>query len=476
MIASKTLKNGQVNKSALLADLPPPWPKDLRPAIRAASSARAGHTVIVLDDDPTGTQTVHDVPVPTAWDEAALRTEFAQPDPCFYILTNSGSLPPNAAAALNRTIARNLEKAAIRHPTKDAPCPGCIAPAAGSDTLGFTLVSRSDSTLRGHFPVETDALEAEMGAFDATILIPYFEAGGRLTIDDVHCIADGETLIPVANTTFARDAAFGYQTLDLRERIEEKTGGRIQAESVHYISLRELRTGALTEEPTRAVTERLLGLPQGSVCIVNAAHPRDVDFFALAALQAELTGRRFLYRTAASFVASRLGMEAADYRLLSAPSKASGVKNSASTAPGGLIVIGSYVDKTTEQLQRLQQQATLVNIELDVPSLLEAGQRVATVCTALTQTATALVARLDVVVFTSRGVVLGPDAFGSLEIGRQISDALVSLVQQLRVRPRFFIAKGRYYCQRRCDAGTGRASGMGTGPIAAGCARLASGF
>lgn len=120
-----------------LAVLPPVPVDDQRSAIRAEVAANPRHKVVVLDDDPTGTQTVHDVPVLTMWDVATLRSEFAGPAPCFYILTNSRSMIPRMARALNVDLARNVQQAAGGRP--------------------FTLISRSDSTLRGHFPLETDA-------------------------------------------------------------------------------------------------------------------------------------------------------------------------------------------------------------------------------------------------------------------------------------------------------------------------------
>ncbi len=392
---------------------------------------------MVLDDDPTGTQTVYDVPVLTVWDVETLRAEFAQPGPCFYILTNSRSLTPDATAELNREIALNLKGAAAslppvstenKHGGKDAAAP-------------FTVVSRSDSTLRGHFPLETDVLAEELGPFDATVLIPYFEAGGRYTINDVHYVAEGDRLVPAAETPFAKDAAFGYRHSNLREWVEEKTGGNVRAADVHSISIEDLRTAASSHEATQAVTAKLLALPRGSVCVVNAAHPRDMEFFALAALTAERAGARFLYRTAAQFVAARLGMGAS-------VSQPPGLSESADAAgrlgsrPSGLIVVGSYVPKTTEQLARLLEQTDVERVELDVEALLDASRRDDVITAALAQTRAALNAGRDVVVFTSRKLITGTDAPRSLDIGRQVSDALVALVQRLDVRPRFLIAKG----------------------------------
>jgi hypothetical protein len=62
--------------------------------------------VVVLDDDPTGTQTVHDVPALTEWSEEILRIELENDGPGFYLLTNSRSLPLPHAQSMNREIGR----------------------------------------------------------------------------------------------------------------------------------------------------------------------------------------------------------------------------------------------------------------------------------------------------------------------------------------------------------------------------------
>lgn len=408
---------------ALLAAFPPPWPQDLQPAIRALNRARPGHKLVVLDDDPTGTQTVHDVPVLTVWDEATLRAEFGQPEACFYLLTNSRSLAPAAARAVIREVARALKTA---------------AGGAGA----FTVVSRSDSTLRGHFPLETEVLTEELGPFDATILLPFFASGGRWTIDDVHYVAAGEDLIPAAETPFAQDPAFGYRRSNLREWVAEKTGGQVAAGAVRSIGLRELRVGATAEDPTRAVTDTLLRLPRGCLCVVNAAHPRDLDFLTLAALQAERRGARFLYRTAASFVASRLGLVEADHRAAAVSEREGDERDGTTPTAGGLVVVGSHVPLTTVQLNRLLAEGDLEAIELDVAAVLDPHHREGVLAAVLKPMTAALAAGRDVVVFTSRTVVAARDPARSLEIGREVSDALVWLVQRLAVRPRFLLAKG----------------------------------
>ncbi len=398
-----------LSRSAAFAALPPIWPGDPLPASRRSAAAR---TLVVLDDDPTGTQTVRDVAVVTTWDVPTLRAELAAAPACFYVLTNSRSLTPPASRALHRELADNLRAAAA---------------LAGR---AFALASRSDSTLRGHFPLETDTLADALGPFDATVLAPYFEAGGRFTIGDVHYVAEGDTLVPAADTPFARDAAFGYRHSHLPSWVEEKTTGRIPAAAVASIPLDLLRRGG-----PAATAEFLQRLSPGSTVIVNAAAPRDIEVLAAATLQAEQAGRRFLYRTAAGFVAARLGqspqslLNAADF-------------SATSTSCGGLIVVGSYVPRTTAQLHALLGAGHVTPVEVAVPALLDPAQRPAVLNAATAAMNAALAAGRDTVLFTSRPLVSAADAAGSLAIGRSVSDALVAIVRGLIVPPRYLLAKG----------------------------------
>jgi uncharacterized protein YgbK (DUF1537 family) len=403
--------------------LPPPWPEDLRPLIRRSIAARR-NKLVVLDDDPTGTQTVHDVPVLTEWSVASLRAEFENDLPCFYVLTNSRSQPAETARAMNLQIAQHLRLA--------------------SDS--FTVVSRSDSTLRGHFPIETDALTGVLGPFDATLLIPYFEAGGRFTLGDVHYVAEGDSLVPAAETAFARDATFGYRHSNLREWVEEKTGGRVKAAAVHSLSLELLRT-----QGPLGVAAALRALPPGGVCVVNAAALRDVEVFAAGSLQAEQLGGKYLYRTAAQFVSARLGIEAKPL-LDFIPATSGGTcasrtpqeRGTPCASSGGLIVVGSYVPKTTGQLEVLLQNTgdKLARVELSVPALLNETRRESVVSRALEVLRASLAAGCDAVLFTSRELVTGANADASLRIGALVSAALVGIVRRLDITPRFLVAKG----------------------------------
>jgi uncharacterized protein YgbK (DUF1537 family) len=399
------------SKSTTFAALPPVWPSDVL-AANAAAATTSGQTLVVLDDDPTGTQTVHDITVVTTWDVATLTAELSAAPACFYILTNSRSLTPAASRALHVELATNLRAASL---------------ATGRT---FVIASRSDSTLRGHYPLETDTLSSALGPFDATFLTPYFEAGGRYTLNDTHYVAEGDRLVPAADTPFARDAAFGYRTSHLPSYVEEKTAGRTRAADVATISLDDLRSGG-----PLAVAEKLRALPRGAVCIVNAAAPRDIEVFAAATLAAESTGSRFIYRTAAGFVAARIG-QSPQHTLLSPAAF------STSSSYGGLTLVGSYVPKTTAQLTALLATSAVTPIELDVTALLDDPRRPAALAAALAQTNTALAAGRDTVVYTSRELITSSDPAASLTIGRRVSDTLVALVRGLAVAPRYLIAKG----------------------------------
>lgn len=362
--------------------------------------------VVVLDDDPTGTQTVHGVPVLTVWDTDTLAAELATATPAFFVLTNTRALPASEAVRINQEIGVNLR-------------------AASKETgRSFVVVSRSDSTLRGHFPQETDALKEALGIPQAAVLIcPYFAAGGRVTMGDMHYLRQGEQCTPVSETEFAQDATFGYRSSNLREWVTEKTGGRIPTSSVHAISLETIRTGGAS-----SVAETLRGVPMGGVCVLNCEMDSDLSTLVDGVREAEHQGSIFLYRTAAGFAAARAGIT---YRPLLTATELD------LPAQGGtLIVVGSYVSKTTEQLTHLLDSG-ISGVEVSVTELLSKN-REQEIARAIMVVSDALSANRDVVLYTSRERI----SAGDLDVGKIISASLVEIVQQIPVRPRALIAKG----------------------------------
>jgi uncharacterized protein YgbK (DUF1537 family) len=405
----------------LLSPLPPVWPEDVLPEIQRRLAA-SGAKVVVLDDDPTGTQTVHGIAVLAEWSVESLRAELSGVAPAFYVLTNSRALPSPQAQALNAQIARNLrEAAATRH--------------------NLTVISRSDSTLRGHFPAEVDALARSLLPDVAShnlppcLIIPAFLAGGRYTIDDVHYVAHGDDLVPAGETEFARDAAFGYRSSNLRDWVEEKTDRRIRASRVASISIDDIRHGG----PER-VEEYLAALPPSSACVVNAAAERDLEVVALAALACELAGRPLLYRTAASFARARAGIT---LRPLLEPADLWGDAGAGRVAPfsGGLIVVGSHVPQTTTQLLALLERG-IDAVEVDVEALLDDQTRVAEMTRCADRANALLSAGRDALIYTGRWQIRGPDADASLAIGQRVSDGLVAIVRNIVVQPRYVLTKG----------------------------------
>ncbi|RAL50106.1 hypothetical protein DM860_007780 [Cuscuta australis] len=405
-----------LSKEIVLNSLPPEWPEDPISEI-CKFTTNFPKTLVVLDDDPTGTQTVYGVEVLTEWSVGSLLVEFRKRPKCFFILTNSRALSSEKASALITEICRNLQTASRSVENSD-----------------YTVVLRGDSTLRGHFPEEADAAVSVLGEMDAWILCPFFLQGGRYTIGDVHYVAESDRLIPAGETEFAKDASFGYKSSNLREWVEEKTRGRIPASVVSSITIHLLREGG-----PNAVCEHICSLKKGTACIVNAASDRDVAVFAAGMLQAELRGKRFLCRTAASFVSARMGIR----QIPPISPNDVGINQELS---GGLIVVGSHVPKTTKQVEELKLQfgnlLKTIEISVDRVAMKTSEEREEEINQTAEMADIFLKNRKDTLIMTSRGLVTGKTASESLEINFKVSSALVEIVRRITTRPRYIIAKG----------------------------------
>ncbi|MDO5737436.1 MAG: four-carbon acid sugar kinase family protein [Propionibacteriaceae bacterium] len=419
--------------------------------VRKARGSHA-HRLVVLDDDPTGTQSVGDLPVLTGWTEADLTWALGTGAPAVYVMTNSRSLAPDTAAQRNREVATNALRA-----------------AAGLG-LDIDFVSRSDSTLRGHFPLEPDVLaevlaEADINV-DGVIIVPAFGDAGRITIDSIHYAgSDDAGFVPVGETEFARDASFGYQASDLREWVEEKSAGRYRASNVSTVTIDDLRGDR------EAVINVLTGLTDGQPVVVDIVEETDLRALALAILAAEASGKRFIHRVGPPFVRALIGQEvleplsAADV----AGIRAGGVGEA---AVGGLIAIGSHVAMTTRQLNVLRDRRQPTELEIDVQQVL--GTNREDHLQHLVAQAVNALADGNVVVRTSRALVTGEDAAASLTIARTVSDALVEVVQKILAAspPRFVVAKGGITSSDVASRGLGIARAIVRGPMLPGIVSL----
>ena len=419
---------GAITLEQLLAEQPPVLDVGAN-----LDEVRKGRRLVALDDDPTGTQTIADLPVLTSWTVADVQWALQQPTTGFFVLTNTRSLSEADAAERNRQIVDALDQ------------------AASLEQVSYVIASRSDSTLRGYFPLETDVLAEELAArgtvVDGVIICPSYVEPGRLTVDSVHWARTAEGMIPVSHSEFAKDASFGYRNSDLRDWVEEKTAGRIPREEVATITLTDIRVGG----PDR-VYEILADLRNGQPVVVDTAEDADQQVVVLALLRAEAAGKNFIYRIGPSFVRARTGQRAtppADpdrLREIFARRPTDSDETRPATAHG-LIAVGSHVGLTTRQLDRLRDRGKIIEVELDVPTLLEDSARDRHVTDVARQAARTLRnndADSDIVIRTSRTLVTGNDAVSSLVIARTVSAALVGTVREIvsQVRPAFVLAKG----------------------------------
>lgn len=360
-------------------------------AAKVLASLPPKKRTVIVDDDPTGCQTVRDVPVIMSWNVHELR-QALEDNKSFFILTNTRAMSAQEAAAVSAEVASNLKEAA-------------------GDRYDIRLISRSDSTLRGHLVEEVTPFAGTFGLDDGIVLCPAFFEAGRVTLDDTHYTVSGEGMVPVSDSESADDPVFGYSTSHLPSWLEEVSGGRISAD--RCVSLK----------PDGSADEVLSKASKGSVFVVNAESYQQLDCIHEAVVRAEKAGKRYVFRTAASFVRTALHQEEAPFYQ---PVPMSGKR--------GLIVVGSYTERTTRQLGALMALPEIAKVEIDVRRVLE-GDMEAYVDELAVQTDDKLKCS-DCVVYTSRSFADSPEA------GRKVADFVCRLCAELNTVPDFIIAKG----------------------------------
>ena len=367
--------------------------------------------IIVFDDDPTGSQTVHSCLLLTRWDEETLRLGLQDKSPIFFILTNTRSLTPEKAASVTREVCQNLKRAIAIEEIED-----------------FLIVSRSDSTLRGHYPIETDAIAEELGPFDAHFLIPAFFEGGRITRNSVHYLMVNSVPTPVHETEYAKDSVFGYSHSYLPDYVEEKTKGRIHADTVDRILLADIRYGSL---------DRLMEMKDNQCAVVDGESQADLDSFAKHALDVVSQGKKFLFRSGASILTSLADLGP---QPIAADEMAKYVRD----GKPGAVIVGSYVKKTTDQLERLLEEPDTVSIEIDVSHLLEDSPEYRTqiLNEILEKVRTAHADGKTPVIYTSRKELQFDNVELRLKFGAAVSALLMDVVGGMPADIGFLISKG----------------------------------
>ena len=337
----------------------------------------------------------------------------------FYILTNSRGFTIEQTTLCHKEIIERIDK---------------ISKKTGKEYL---IISRGDSTLRGHYPLETELLREGFEAdgtkrVDGEIICPFFKEGGRYTIENIHYVKTGNQLIPAGQTEFAKDKTFGYQSSDLCEYIEEKTKGQYPAKSVTYITLKELR-----EQQIDRIMEKLMKVQGFGKVVVNAVDYYDLKVFTIALYRAMSRGKNFMFRTAAALVKVMGGVS--DKPLLTR--KEMVVKESKN---GGIVVVGSHTKKTTSQMEELRKIEGLVFLEFNSDLVLDEKAFEKEIIETVKKEEELIENGKTVVVYTRRKLLSVENDTKEEALLRsvKISDAVQSLVGKLKVTPAFVVAKG----------------------------------
>lgn len=375
--------------------------------------------IVVLDDDPTGVQTVHDISVYTNWDKDSIRQGFEEENNLFYVLTNSRGFTEDQTTKAHHEIAEVVDE---------------VARETGKE---YIFISRSDSTLRGHYPLETQLLKADYEkntgkTIDGEIMCPFFKEGGRFTIDNVHYVKYGEELVPANETEFAKDKTFGYTAYTMPEYIEEKTKREYKAADVTCISLEDIHNMDIDK-----IEAQLMEVTGFNKVIVNAVDYADVKVFCTALYRAMAQGKVFMFRTAAAIV--KVMGAVTDQPLLTREQMV--VKE---TTNGGIVVVGSHTEKTTKQVECLKELKDIEFIELDATLVKDDDAFEAEVSRCLAREEECIRAGKTVCCYTTRALITADtgDKEDELRLSVKISDAVQSLVGRLSITPSFVIAKG----------------------------------
>lgn len=341
--------------------------------------------LVVLDDDPTGIQTVHGCLLITDWKDEYVRKAFLHEQPFFYILTNTRAMTREEAA----TVTRNAMEAVVRV----------------NQELGFSLivVSRSDSCLRGHFPLETDIIQQVLTENGYRIrrplpFCPAFIEAGRVTINGTHYMREGNNLIPVAETEFARDNVFAYQTSVLKDYITEKGAFAEDYQIVDAQGYDELYAFV------QSLTSELTTMPKDMAVVIRSS----------SSLPKALSGIGDKPLLDRSMLKQQDGV--------------------------GCFVVGSHVAKTTRQLEQLLAKEGTTGIEVDVQRILDEPELLMN--DLLKDIEKKAAKGLTPVIFTSRKEVRLADADQRQHLGRQVSDFLVDIVRRLPFVPTYLVGKG----------------------------------
>ncbi|MFA9445045.1 four-carbon acid sugar kinase family protein [Egicoccus sp. AB-alg6-2] len=387
---------------------------------------------VVVDDDPTGTQTMAGVRVLLGLDREVLQAAASRPWPAVHLMTNSRAAAPEVAKRLVR----------------DA----CEAAAAFWPDAEYVL--RGDSTLRGHLVEEYDAVREIRfpGREPVLLLAPALPEAGRITVDGVHLLARDGARQPLHDTEYARDPALGYPDAHLLRWAEHRSAGRFAAADGLHVPLADLRA-----DGTDAVLERLrrLAASGAAVCATDAETVEDLRAVADAFLAARAEDLPVVLRCAPTLAGILSGATADGPAALPPP------------GPGGvLLVCGSFVPTTTRQLAAVARAHPDTVVEPDLAALVDPSLREVQRCAAAV--AARLAATGFAVLATPRPDIAAP---GGREDQERVADRMARVVASLPVAPATLVTKGGVTSAVTIAAGLGALAADVVGPVAPGVGR-----
>jgi uncharacterized protein YgbK (DUF1537 family) len=285
-------------------------------------------TLAVLDDDPTGVQTLSGVRVLLRWNVTVLRALLGRAS-AIHLLTNSRALAANEARAVVADATR-----AIREADGQA-----------------AVVLRGDSTLRGHVLEEYLGIRDGRGTreYPLLLLAPALPSAGRVTVGGTQLLEQDGVRVPVHLTEFAHDGVFSYRNSRLLEWLEERSRGFFAASRGVEVDLHAIRTDG-AKAVTRAIADVQIAAP--TAIALDAETAADVEVIADGFRTAVQQGSTAVLRCGPA-VAGALGRVTA---------------TSFAQMPHAeqvLVVCGSYVSQSRRQLEALAERHPEALIEVD---------------------------------------------------------------------------------------------------------------
>ena len=375
--------------------------------------------IIVFDDDPTGSQSVHDCLLLLNWNYETLLKGLLSNSSLLFILANTRSLSEKEVKKRLQEICSNIYKVSVENKIQN----------------NLLFVSRGDSTLRGHNFLEPDLINQYLGPFDATFHIPAFLEGNRITVNGKHFVNG----IPAHQTTFAKDKIFGYKTNDLKKMLREKSRFKIELENIMNLS-------CIDQYSSYELKKIIQNLNNNTHVIVDIDKYSQLEKFS-EIIRELFNNKKFLFRTAASFLKSISNTK--NNKKNNFYYSQLRIRNKLNQFLPGLIIIGSYTDISTKQLEKLLELNFFEAVEFDVEKFYRfyvskdnQTEMFKLKKMILKTIRTILKKSLIPVVFTSRKEKVLANNFDQIDLNNSLSFFLAEIVADIKYEIGYLISKG----------------------------------